>query len=479
MASTSEKPVLTQTQFYLRWNNHTNNILQVFMEQLTAENLVDVTISCEGKFIKAHKMVLSACSPYFQELFRIHEAPHPVIIMNGVRFVDVKQVVEFMYRGEIKILETELDKLLAVAESLQVKGLSNVRGKYEKGEIRNAPKPSAPAPEPDAKKRKIDLSSGIEQLFDCNTTDSDDVPLRPAATEKPQSQDNEGLIQDIKVEPPDIDEEETLDAPPFETIPDEETNVQKIKQGRIIIKGGTKTLVDGSGKFVKTLQPSTSRPVYQIKTVVNSNQPSKSTTVFSKHPANLANSKPVKIPRPPNAFMIFANKWRKTLANMHQNESNAEISCRLGNMWKGLEKEAKDGYYKAAKQADLEHKEKYPGYYYSPQEARQRKYNQQLKACETSRVETIKGNQVHFVQVYMTGKNDTSTPVMIALENPEVSVQIDKTYSLDQKEWEDDKKIDIKEEIIDSCTDEIEMKEEPDDADVESTSKEDDEEKNF
>lgn len=58
--------VTGQQQFNLRWNNHTNNILQVFMEQYANEGLVDVTIACDGHFIKAHKMVLSACSPYFQ-----------------------------------------------------------------------------------------------------------------------------------------------------------------------------------------------------------------------------------------------------------------------------------------------------------------------------------------------------------------------------------------------------------------------------
>lgn len=55
-----------QQQFNLRWNNHTNNILEVFTEQLNNEALVDVTISCEGQYLKAHKMILSACSPYFQ-----------------------------------------------------------------------------------------------------------------------------------------------------------------------------------------------------------------------------------------------------------------------------------------------------------------------------------------------------------------------------------------------------------------------------
>ncbi|XP_075234898.1 longitudinals lacking protein-like [Lycorma delicatula] len=118
-------------QFNLRWNNHTNNILQVFMEHLNSELLVDVSLSCEGKFLKAHKMVLSACSPYFQELFKLHQLPHPVIIFNGIGFSELKLVVEFMYRGEIKVLESDLQTVLQTAEALQVKGLSTVRNKYD------------------------------------------------------------------------------------------------------------------------------------------------------------------------------------------------------------------------------------------------------------------------------------------------------------------------------------------------------------
>lgn len=169
MASTSDKSTTIQTQFYLRWNNHMNNLLHIFMEQLTGENLVDVTISCEGKFIKAHKMVLSACSPYFQELFKIHEVSHPVIIMNGVKFVDVKQIIEFMYQGEVKVLEAELDSFLAVAETLQVKGLSNVRSKYQKGDINNATETSEKSEKnnekepslPEPKKRKLDNVNSV------------------------------------------------------------------------------------------------------------------------------------------------------------------------------------------------------------------------------------------------------------------------------------------------------------------------------
>ncbi|KAF4528574.1 hypothetical protein B566_EDAN015721 [Ephemera danica] len=80
-----------------------------------------------------------------------------------------------------------------------------------------------------------------------------------------------------------------------------------------------------------------------------------------------------KIPRPPNAFMVFANEWRRKLAFQHPSENNKEISVRLGVMWKSLSAEAKEGYYAASREADIEHKRKYPGYYYSPKEARLRK----------------------------------------------------------------------------------------------------------
>lgn len=71
--------------------------------------------------------------------------------------------------------------------------------------------------------------------------------------------------------------------------------------------------------------------------------------------------------------MIFANEWRRKIAEEHPGENNKNISVHLGNMWKRLNKIEKDKYYKAAQQADREHKTKYPGYYYSPKEARMRK----------------------------------------------------------------------------------------------------------
>ena len=79
MAVTTPQP----QQYCLRWNNHQHNLLSVFEDLLNHEAFVDVTIACDGLNLKAHKMVLSACSPYFQSMLKTASkcSPHPVIVM--------------------------------------------------------------------------------------------------------------------------------------------------------------------------------------------------------------------------------------------------------------------------------------------------------------------------------------------------------------------------------------------------------------
>lgn len=57
---------MASQRFCLRWNNHQSNLLSVFDQLLHDESFVDVTLAVEGQLLRAHKMVLSACSPYFQ-----------------------------------------------------------------------------------------------------------------------------------------------------------------------------------------------------------------------------------------------------------------------------------------------------------------------------------------------------------------------------------------------------------------------------
>lgn len=111
-------------QYCLRWNNHRSNLLTVFDELLQNEAFTDVTLACEGgNPIKCHRMVLAACSPYFQNLFTDLPCKHPVVVLKDVKYTEIKAILEYMYRGEVNVAQDQLAALLKVAEALKVKGL--------------------------------------------------------------------------------------------------------------------------------------------------------------------------------------------------------------------------------------------------------------------------------------------------------------------------------------------------------------------
>lgn len=117
---------MSSQRFCLRWNNHQTNLLSVFDQLLHAETFTDVTLAVEGQYLKAHKMVLSACSPYFQAIFVNHPEKHPIVILKDVPFKDMKCLLDFMYRGEVSVDQDRLAAFLRVAESLRIKGLTEV-----------------------------------------------------------------------------------------------------------------------------------------------------------------------------------------------------------------------------------------------------------------------------------------------------------------------------------------------------------------
>lgn len=115
---------VSSQRFCLRWNNHQSNLLSVFDQLLQDESFVDVTLAVEGQFLRAHKMVLSACSPYFQTLFTDHPDKHPIVILKDVPYTDMRCLLDFMYRGEVSVDQDRLTAFLKVAESLRIKGKS-------------------------------------------------------------------------------------------------------------------------------------------------------------------------------------------------------------------------------------------------------------------------------------------------------------------------------------------------------------------
>jgi hypothetical protein len=123
VAEPPQSPV--NEEMCLRWNSHHSNMQKAFPSILSKEQYVDVTLAAEGKTLKCHRLILSSCSPYFEEILSgISPYQHPVLFMRDIPFWILKSLCDFMYAGEVHIFQNKLEELLTVAEALKIKGLA-------------------------------------------------------------------------------------------------------------------------------------------------------------------------------------------------------------------------------------------------------------------------------------------------------------------------------------------------------------------
>ncbi|XP_071522808.1 uncharacterized protein [Panulirus ornatus] len=226
------------SEYCLRWNNHQPNLVTVFSELLTSEALVDVTLATDGHYIHAHKLVLSACSIYFKDLFGANPCKHPIVILKDIRIDDLKTVIDFIYRGEVNVSQDRLQDVLKTAESLRIKGLAENPRSFDemsshgarfssslgsqvtrqRSSLTDSREPSLslegedegePGTPPSSKKRKITASHDSSESIHEETENEDrgrscevkDEPLDEYENEKTQSRDTEqesnvGVSQD-------------------------------------------------------------------------------------------------------------------------------------------------------------------------------------------------------------------------------------------------------------------------------------------
>jgi len=114
----------TSEKFCLRWNDFETNISVAFRELREEKDFFDVTLACDDSQIQAHKVILSACSPFFRNVLRRNPHQHPLLYLKGVKYKELLSVLNFMYMGEVNVAQEELNSFLAVAEDLRVKGLT-------------------------------------------------------------------------------------------------------------------------------------------------------------------------------------------------------------------------------------------------------------------------------------------------------------------------------------------------------------------
>ena len=122
-------------KFCLCWNDFESNISTAFQELREDKDFFDVTLACDDDQIQGHKVILSACSPFFRSILRRNRHEHPLLYLKGVKYADLVSVLNFMYHGEVNVAQEELNSFLAVAEDLKIKGLTQNDSESKKTKI--------------------------------------------------------------------------------------------------------------------------------------------------------------------------------------------------------------------------------------------------------------------------------------------------------------------------------------------------------
>ena len=116
--------MMNTEKFNLTWNDFANCTSDSFKALLGQEDFVDVTlVSEDGEQIKAHKVVLSASSPILKNILIRNCHQHPLIFLAGVKYQELKALVDFMYLGQVEVFQEDLGVLMTAADILKVKGL--------------------------------------------------------------------------------------------------------------------------------------------------------------------------------------------------------------------------------------------------------------------------------------------------------------------------------------------------------------------
>ena len=111
-------------KFCLKWNDFQSNVSNSFSLLRNEDYLHDVTIvTDDNDQIAAHKLVLSACSEYFKNIFKRNKHPNLLVCLEGLSSKDVRNMMDYIYNGELQIFQEDLDRFLNVAQRLKLEGL--------------------------------------------------------------------------------------------------------------------------------------------------------------------------------------------------------------------------------------------------------------------------------------------------------------------------------------------------------------------
>ena len=114
-----------QEKYNLNWHTYSDHLREMLHELMKSNQLTDVTLVCDDKVkIRAHKIVLKACSPVFENILENINSSESVVYLRGINHQEMESVLQFMYLGEATFYHDRMNEFLSVAKTLEIKELS-------------------------------------------------------------------------------------------------------------------------------------------------------------------------------------------------------------------------------------------------------------------------------------------------------------------------------------------------------------------
>jgi len=170
----------------IKWNQFSDNIKESYKTLRQENNFSDVTLACEdGQQIEAHKIVLTSSSSVLEEILKSFRQPHPLIYLRGVKVQTLTNLVDFIYHGQVDLLEENLEAFLTLAQEMKLKGIEN-DGKSATTESLTTATPSPPQGPTNKRKR-----AKQEKVVPAEVLDMEQTEYHDESTDSTKEFDNQ------------------------------------------------------------------------------------------------------------------------------------------------------------------------------------------------------------------------------------------------------------------------------------------------
>lgn len=116
---------MADIKFTLNSKNFEATAHHVFKQLWNEQDFADVTLATvDNQQIRAHKVILSSCSPFFRNILLTNTHQNPLLYLKDIKHNELEMIMQFIYLGQCEVGKDDLESFLATGQDLEVNGLT-------------------------------------------------------------------------------------------------------------------------------------------------------------------------------------------------------------------------------------------------------------------------------------------------------------------------------------------------------------------